>query len=63
MRIGEGRLFDGNTWIMMVENSLIDLDIDSLKNTLKPADKVELKRRTKGVIISLYKDGPTGRHF
>ncbi len=39
----------------MAENSL--LDIDSFENTLKPEDKVRLRRKTKDATMSLYKDG------
>ncbi len=40
----------------MAETSLINFD--SFENTLKSDLKVELKRRTKYAIMSLYKDGP-----
>ncbi len=41
----------------MADNSLKDFD-SVIDNTLKPELKVELKRKTKEVIMSLYKDGP-----
>ncbi len=39
----------------MGENSLINFDY--LETTLNPEHKVELKRKTKDTIMSLYKDG------
>ncbi len=42
---------------MIAENSLIDMDL-VIDNTLKPELMVKLKRKTKEVIMSLYKDGP-----